>query len=477
MALPNTHFQIAAALLISGAFLPAANAQQSAMQRAATFGISDIRGMAYHPGPALDECTSTVGSKCTQPSWAVRKLPIDPSFYTESQGWFGLPFFEDSIQTYDPQGTPYYSNPNNKIPLEQKYTIYYDADFYNTDFMWLWGKKDSLWRRDDLGRFKMELNANFIHLYDWNPVDPGQRKHGPFLDYAQQLGMRVTIPISNWTYKIMCGRAEGNWEDRVTQVFNTIYASSSTTPHAAAGVLKIFNEYDGSECRNVTYVAAVAKKWKSLEDSRQVPDEGRLPIIFPVTFAIKNGFAGGAVVDAFKAITDDMSLGLSFWQQRVIYATNPFNDGKFMKNWLEAIPKTLADNGIPDTPVMFTEYGINHQDDTAQANWVRDQFTAVYVPKPKNFLGASAFVNQDRPWLGQSERDYALMTSGWSSWADHQKAPTPTIVRMVKYQNPNDKQGQLWLAYYEVALQKPRQAYCEVGKIFYGTAKPPLTCP
>src|SRR5262245_32487405 len=139
MTLPNTPFQIAGALLISGAFLPAANAQQSAMQRAATFGISDIRGMAYHPGPALNGCTSTVGSQCTQPSWWPQneKLPIDPKFYSPSKG-YALPFFENSIQTYDLQGNPYYSNPNNKVPLEQKYTIYYDADFYNADFVSLW---------------------------------------------------------------------------------------------------------------------------------------------------------------------------------------------------------------------------------------------------------------------------------------------------------------------------------------------------
>src|SRR5262249_52404662 len=192
MTLSNTAFRIATALLISGAVLPA-TAQQplTAKARAAKFGLSDIRGIAYHPGPPLRKCASTVKHECETENGSPVKLPVDPKFAN-----YALPFFLDSIKTYDPQG-------NFVHALEQRYTIYYDSDFYNEDFQALWGKAEgsNTWRRNDLGRFQQELQANFVHLYDWN-ADEAKRKHISFLNYARDLGMRVTIPISNETLRI-----------------------------------------------------------------------------------------------------------------------------------------------------------------------------------------------------------------------------------------------------------------------------------
>jgi hypothetical protein len=437
-------FVFTAALLQAAA----AQADMTAMQRAAQFGLSDIRGIAYIPGPAGPA------------------KPLDPQF----AGGSALPYFLGSLQTYNPQGNPL------ATPLAVAYTIYYDSDFYSADFRALWGDRG----RDDLGRYKAELNANLVHLYDWN-TDPKYRDHGPFLAYALAKGLHVTIPISNYTYQIMCGEIpkDNDWKTKISQVFNAVYGTQSTTPHGAAGVLKIFNEFDVSVCKNASYVADVALYWKQLEDGRSVPDANRLPIIFPVTWGIANGLPGGAVLNAFNAIVNKRGLGLDFWKSRVIYATNPFNPGSQMRTWTTTdLPAWFTSHNIPsDTPVMFTEYGRSSDQSTppteaGQATYVKEQFESMWQPtKPANFLGACAFVNEFRFWLAPPEPNFALSDFGKGGGAWNK--PVAMYVQTEQYQNPNAPIGQLWSAKFQVDPQKPRPAYCEVANVFGGTA----TCP
>jgi len=461
-----TYFFAAALLYTATAQLSAAKAQPelTATQRAAQFGISDIRGIGYIPGPEGPA------------------KPIDPSFGLADP----LPYFQNTLQTYMPDRTTPYCQPHDPPyhtchPLDATYTIYYDSDFYNADFELLWGSPGV--GRDDLGRYKFELNANFIYLYDWTQ-NTRLRNHIPFLDRAHALGLRVAIPISNYTYEIMCGRVGGvtDWKTGVMNEFNEVYANGSSDPHPAAGVLKIFNEYDGSVCENPDFVAQVALYWKQLENARNVPDPQRLPIIFPVTFGIKHGIAGGAGLSAFDAINSMPGLGLSFWKARVIYATNPFNDGSFMKRWITTeLPNWFATHNIPmDTPVMFGEYGRSSDEsvpktEAGQATWVKGQFDAMYIPKkPAGFLGAAAFINEYRFWLKPPEPNFALTDfgRGGGSW----NQPAAKYIQHQLYQNPNGQPGQPWSAYYQVDQQKPRPAYCEIATVFYGNEMRPA-CP
>jgi hypothetical protein len=446
---------------LTAAFLPAAaaHADMTAMQRAAAFGISDIRGVAYIPGPQGPA------------------KPIDPSFYPNISA---LPYFLGGLQTYTPKGDPFTPQDPCTIPgtsslgLCQTWTIWNDSDFYNADFASLWSAGTDR-GRDDLGRFKAELNANYIRPYDWQ-ANPQIRNHHPFLDYANSLGMNVSIPISNYTYKVICGSIpkDKDWQQKVKWVFDDMYKSGSID--RAAGMLEIFNEFDASECQNATYVAKIAQYWKSLEDGKNIPDTQRLPISFPVTFAITNGLPGGAVLDAFNAIKNMPGLGLNFWKSRVIYAVNTFNSGPFMKNWLtNTLPAWFTQNGIPaDTPVVFTEYGRSSGNEDDQADWVKAQFQALWPNKPKNFLGACAFVNEYRFWLQAPEPNFTLMNfnQGSGSWGK----PKAMYVHTEQYQNPNADIGTLWTAQYQIDPQKPRKAYCEIGKVYFGSKTPPA-CP
>ena len=307
-------------------------------------------------------------------------------------------------------------------------------------------------------------------------ADPGCRDQA--VAHPGYAGLRVTIPISNYTYGLMC--SSGNWQATIRGVFKDVYGNGST-PHSAAGMLKIFNEYDVSNCQNAQYVAQAALYWKQLEDGANVPDAQRLPIIFPVTWSIQNGIPGGAVLSAFNAIKNNPGLGLAFWQARVVYATNPFNPGTEVYNWITtALPSWFQQHGIPsNTPVMFTEYGRSSDQSTppnqaGQAEYVKGQFEAMYTngkPKPNYFLGATAFVNEYRFWLDPPEPNFALtdFNKGGGTW----NKPAAMYVHHQRYKNPNGG-GALWDAYYQVDLQQPRPAYCEIAKVFLATVQP---CP
>lgn len=421
----------------------------TALERAKNFGLDDLRGIAYDPGP----------------------LAIDG---TENPQKDGGSYFE-----------------NIKDGQNVAYTIYYDSDFYNSDFAGLWSGQNG--GRDDLRRFKEQLNANFVHLYDWNagtqsgaPAGGKMRDHIPFLDYANSLGIKVTIPISN--YQMQTAYCAGNTQlaqQNAQNMFNEIYGPSGTTPHPAAGMLKIFNEPDASECANVRLVADACQIWKALEDARAVPDANRLPIIFPVTFGISNGLPGGGVLQAWQAIRDNPQLGQGFWTARIIYATNPFNQGDFMKTWIiQTLPAWFAQNGIPvDTPIMFTEYGRSSDessppDQQGQAAWVDGQFAAIW-PKPVDqFLGACLFVYDTQFWKAPPEpnytaTDFVINAGGTSQW------PLPAADFQVdqQYWNPNGNNGAgaIWDWNYNVQRLSERPSYWKVAERYQRAMARPAT--
>jgi hypothetical protein len=405
-------------------------------ERVKAYGLEDIRGIAYKPGP----------------------LAIDGSQNPKKEGGA---YFE-----------------NIKDGIDVKYTIYYDSDFYNGDFDRLWSGGGG--GRDDLRRFKEQLNVNFVHLYDWNPGTQAgapnggkMRDHIPFLDYANNLGIKVTIPISNDQLKTAYCTGNMNMaRSNAQNMFDEIYGSAGTSPHPAAGVLKIFNESDVSECKNVRLVSDACAIWKSLEDERGVPDENRLPIIFPVTWGISNGIPGGGMLPAWQAIRDNGELGEAFWDGRVIYATNPFNSGAEMRNWLtQTVPPWFAQNGIPSkTPIMFTEYGRSSDESTpkneqGQAAWVDEQF-AIMEDKPAGFLGACLFLYDTQFWKAPPEPNYTATdfvingtgTSGWPS-------PASDFSVNQKYWNPNGNNGAgaIWDWNYNVQRLSERPSYWKVA--------------
>ena len=99
---------------------------------------------------------------------------------------------------YDPKPSNVEQNPG---------MMYFDDDFYNQDFCQLWGNKTSVGCsqkpdkfRDDLMTMK-NIGVNFIRMYDWNEQRDKETfspiGHQGFLEYAADLGIKVSVPFCN----------------------------------------------------------------------------------------------------------------------------------------------------------------------------------------------------------------------------------------------------------------------------------------
>ena len=83
-------------------------------------------------------------------------------------------------------------------------TAYFDSDFFNSDFTAIWGDDGQAGARKDLATFA-GARLNMLHIYNWNAQRTG---HTAFLDAAQQLGIKVMIPISNFTAQTITGTTD-----------------------------------------------------------------------------------------------------------------------------------------------------------------------------------------------------------------------------------------------------------------------------
>ena len=165
-------------------------ANMTALERCKHFGVANIQGMAYMPGPS-----------------DYRKgMPSD--------------------------------------------TLYGTSDFYNNIFRMLWRTINlDKGGRQDLARFRNQLGVNFIHCYDWaapvSQIDQNGkllqlREHVGFLDKCAELGMKATVPISNYTMQLLSEGRTGEARKNVEQIIPEVY--SAGRPIAGVGMWKIFNE-------------------------------------------------------------------------------------------------------------------------------------------------------------------------------------------------------------------------------------------
>ena len=180
---------------------------------------------------------------------------------------------------YDPKPSDFYQD------------AYFDSDFFNADFTGIWGDDGQAGARKDLATFA-GARLNMLHLYNWNAQ---RTTHAAFLNAAQQLGIKVMIPISNFTAQTItgtttcptCPKGYKAAFELVKGIFNQVYVNGSTTPHPAAAMWSIYNEYDlnGYDPKDVAFIAQAIL---TLEKQAGIPDANRLPITTPVSDATWN---------------------------------------------------------------------------------------------------------------------------------------------------------------------------------------------
>lgn len=120
-------------------------------------------------------------------------------------------------------------------------TQLFDSDFANDAFKGLWDVDATGQGRRDLTSIQQNAGFNLVRLYDWSPTrgaSTGNSAHISFLDKAQQLGLRVMVPISDY----FLGDAEFSWNG--AQITN--YDRSS----APAAIQTALNDFVQSITKN-----------------------------------------------------------------------------------------------------------------------------------------------------------------------------------------------------------------------------------
>ncbi|WP_299816806.1 hypothetical protein [uncultured Roseibium sp.] len=341
----------------------------TALERCKYFGVSNIQGMAYHPGPSNYK-----------------------------------------------KGTPYDS-------------IYHRSDFYNNIFTQLWSEEGNdetgVQGRGDLKRFKDQLGVNFIHCYDWSEPIIQRDQHGkdlkflvhkPFFDACHDLGMKVTIPISNHIMRLMASGDMAEAHELIRAILGEV---GQRPPHPAAGMIKIFNEYELVEHPKPEHVAQVIS-W-ILEWEGNLEDKFCLPIMVCTSFGMKDDIEGaGYMKDVFLAMKRSSGLNPiaeKVWRTRMVFATNPQREGSAIEDYLEnRLPAYWEKNNIPVPPVMFTELGSSIEQtgsEEKQAEWMTEQIKASRPGSSGgNMLGACIFLNEERVWETGPELTFGITRFG-----------------------------------------------------------------
>jgi hypothetical protein len=310
---------------------------------------------------------------------------------------------------YDPKPSDFFQN------------AYFDSDFFNSDFTAIWGDDGQPGARKDLATFA-RARLNMLHIYNWNAQ---RTNHTAFLDAANQQGIKVMIPISNFTAQTITGTTDcptcpNGYQaafNLVQGIFNQVYVGGSTTPHPAAAMWSIYNEYDlnGYDPANVVFVVQALL---TIENQAGIPAANRLPITTPVSdatwqqaarssrpfqlraaldraaqqwlaanpgkadsdlpgavlaiMAISNTLSDSQTKTSYESSFDSgpvtvSSVPADFWKTRWIASSNPFRVGTALTDFLtnpaqfqSAWPGTTNFNTLP--PLFFAEMGFSQKD-------------------------------------------------------------------------------------------------------------------
>ena len=289
------------------------------------------------------------------------------------------------------QGVAYSPVPSDDQPAPP--TKYFDTDFTNDSFPMLWSAAGE--GRADVANLA-GIGVNFLHLYDWSvPPAPGlppgqyQRNHLPFLKECDKQKVRVFVPVSNYFLEQIHQGSElvqGQIKAMVTEVYD-----GQSTPRASAAIWGIGNEYDLASTFTVNDVVTAMTYLVAAETALGITAANALPVTAPVSFAAGTLPPGIAAIQTLQtAVEANASLGPTFWNQRFVASTNPFNDGAFLKTYID----TTFPHYFADLPFFFAEMGFPIQsqgvtNEEQQAAFVLEQLNAT---KPRNaFLGRCVF--------------------------------------------------------------------------------------
>lgn len=260
------------------------------------------------------------------------------------------------------KGVSYQPSPSNYTGTGTG--IYFDTDFYNSDFPALWGptgNTQGVVGNNDLQTLS-SAGFNFLHIYNWN----AQRNHAPFLTAVASHNMKVMIPISNYTHCVFCGCCDGasggasGANANVVSIVDQIVSGGTVNP--AAGMWGVYNEFDLNGI-SATEVATIAADIVQEEENQGLTNPAdTIGICVPTSFAADNGQAPGisqtmALLAAYQA--NSFLSARNVLQERVFFAINPFTPASFNTTYINTTFPAVFTNNSPTNPLFFSESGTN----------------------------------------------------------------------------------------------------------------------
>jgi len=240
---------------------------------------------------------------------------------------------------YDPRPSNFEENPDN---------MYFDDDFYNQDFCQLWGNKTSVGCsqkpdkfRDDLMTMK-NIGVNFIRMYDWN----WQRNHEGFLEYAADMGIRVTVPFCN-------GCMATETAEKIIEDIN----GYSDKAKSAIALFIVGNELDGfldfvPQTLNAIKGASVSLSNVPICTPIKTNGSGKDTVVANAlidTTRVFNKYKDNNMEDRFIACVNFYGIGLPGSMEKPAQQLEEFVDGMLARGTL------LTNNSIP---LVLSELGV-----------------------------------------------------------------------------------------------------------------------
>jgi hypothetical protein len=277
----------------------------------------------------------------TAPFARARQAPLLDSAFYKGMCYSAFP------SPYDP------SSANNTC-------IFSGSDIANNPLAPLWGSRfESANHMTWMGRNDLQTMQNMgvtlVRLYDWAP----RNRHLNFLNYCQQLGIKVLAPVSN--YFLIRGQG---FENRETHIPNLIRSFSTTGTqnergtdyHPAVAGIIIGNEprisgFTVNECVQFT------KDWVRIEQ-QQFSDFRGPPIGHPVDFHPYGGRypSWGFFSPLLEGLRGTTIRDL---QNRLFLAPNTFNDATYLFDNAESSGMGYVEKTYDQfhKPMLFTELG------------------------------------------------------------------------------------------------------------------------
>ena len=265
--------------------------------------------------------------------------------------------------------------------------------------------------RDDLQTMNL-MGVTLVRLYDWSPRD----RHLNFLNYCQQLGIKVLAPVSN--YFLIRGQGFENRETLIPALIQSYRNAAGTDYHPAIAGIIMGNEPHISNQFGVDETVEFTKDWVRIEQE-QFSGFRTPPIGHPVDFG-KRGHEPYPQWDYWTLLLGRLAgTTIRDLQSRLFLAPNTFNDATY-----------LFDNAGSGTgyveltynrfhkPLLITELGnsrsmcghtdpITHQCDlwVANPNYLEvvegqlNRSIAYAAQHPEQLKGICHFQFDDKVWL------------------------------------------------------------------------------